>query len=73
MCNFCGGVNLSVEKCFKSIRQGKEKARASDDFNNRPKEWTPRKCFRSVSEDNIITKRFEATKREQEAAKASTF
>ena len=28
-CTFCGGTNHSAEKCFKSIRQEKEKAHAA--------------------------------------------
>ena len=34
-CTFCGGVNNSAEKCFKRIRQEKEKARAAGDLENR--------------------------------------
>ena len=37
---FCGGVNHSAEKCFKSIRQEKEKARAAGDSDNRKTEQT---------------------------------
>ena len=46
MCAFCGGFNHSVEKCFKIIRQEKEKARAAGDSDNRQTERTPRKFFR---------------------------
>ena len=34
-CTFCGGTNLSAEKCFKSIRKEKDKARAVDVSDNR--------------------------------------
>ena len=45
-CTFCGGTNHSLEKCFKSIRKEKEKARAVDVSSNRNLERPPRKCFR---------------------------
>ena len=34
-CTFCGRVNHSAEKCFKRIRQEKEKYRAAGDSDNR--------------------------------------
>ena len=34
-CTFCWDVNHSAEKCFKGIRQEKEKARADGDLDNR--------------------------------------
>ena len=34
-CTFCGGNNHSAEKCFKKIRQEKEKSRAVDVSSNR--------------------------------------
>ena len=34
-CTFCGGANHSVEECFKRIRNEKERARASGDYQNR--------------------------------------
>ena len=34
-CTFCGGNNHSAEKCFKRIRQEKEKSRAVDVTSNR--------------------------------------
>ena len=55
-CTFCGGDNHSAEKCFKSIRNEKEKARAAGDLDNRLTERMPRKCFRCVSEDHLIEK-----------------
>ena len=55
-CTFCGGVNHSAEKCFKRIRQEKEKARAAGDSDNRQTERTPRKCFRCGSKDHLIAK-----------------
>ena len=42
-CNFCGGVNISAEKCFKRIRQEKEKYRAAGESDNRQTERTSRK------------------------------
>ena len=51
---FCGGVNHSAEKCFKSIRHENEKARAAGDLDNRQTERTPRKCFRCISKDHLI-------------------
>ena len=42
---FCGGFNCSAEKCFKSIRQKKEKARAAGASENRRTKWTTQKCF----------------------------
>ena len=55
-CTFCGGVNHSAEKCFKIIRNEKEKDCAADDSYNRLTERTPQKCFRCGSEDNLIEK-----------------
>ena len=55
-CTFCGGVNHSAEKCFKRIRQGKEKDRAAGDWYNRKKEQTTRKYYRCESEDHLIAK-----------------
>ena len=55
-CNFCGGVNHSAEKCFKRIRQEKEKACADGASDNRQTERTPRKCFRCRYEDHLIAK-----------------
>ena len=55
-CTFCGLNNHSAEKCFKRIRQEKEKARAVDVSSNRNSERPPRKCFRCVSEDHMIAK-----------------
>ena len=42
-CTFCGLNNHSAEKCFKRIRQEKEKARAVDILSNRNSERPPRK------------------------------
>ena len=55
-CTFCGINNHSAEKCFKRIRQEKEKARAVDVTSNRQMERTIRKCFRCGSEDHMIAK-----------------
>ena len=45
-----------AEKCFKSIRKKKEKARAAGDLENRQIERTPQKCSRCGSEDQLIAK-----------------
>ena len=55
-CTFCGGNNHSAEKCFKSIRKEKDKARAVDVSSNRNSERPPCKCFRCVSEYHMIAK-----------------
>ena len=55
-CTFCGGTNNSAEKCFKSIRQEKEKACAASYSDNRQTEQKPQTCFRCGSEDNLIEK-----------------
>ena len=44
-CTFCGGTNQSAEKCFKRIRQEKEKACAAGDSDNRRTEWIYRNVF----------------------------
>ena len=43
--HFCEGANHSAEKCFKSIRKDKEKARTSGDSDKRQTERTPCKYF----------------------------
>ena len=53
---FCGLNNHSAEKCFKRIRQEKEKARAVDVSSNRNWDRPPRKCCRCGYEDHMITK-----------------
>ena len=53
---FCEGNNHSAEKCFKRIRQEKQKACAVDVSYNRNSERPPRKCFRCGSEDHMIKK-----------------
>ena len=50
------GTNHSAEKCFKRIRNEKEKARTVDNLDIRQMERTPRKCFICGSEDHIIAK-----------------
>ena len=55
-CTFCGGVNHSAKKYFKSIRKEKEKSRADGDSYNRRTELTPRKLFRCGYEDHLIVK-----------------
>ena len=55
-CTFCGLNNHSEEKCFKRIRQEKEKARAVGISSNRNLRRPPRKCFRCVSEYHMIAK-----------------
>ena len=55
-CTFCGLNNHSAEKCFKSIRQEKEKAHAVGVSSNRNSERPPRKCYRCGSEDHMIAK-----------------
>ena len=70
---FCGGVNHSAEKCFKSIRQEKEKARSAGDSENRQIERTPRKCFRCGSEDHLIAKCPKPPKENQKHRKQVSF
>ena len=55
-CNCFGINNHSAEKCFKRIRQEKEKSRAVGISSNRNSERPPRKCYRCVSEDHMIAK-----------------
>ena len=55
-CTFCGDNNHSAEKCFKSTRTEKEKARAVNVSSNRHTELPPRKCLRCGSEDHMIAK-----------------
>ena len=55
-CTFFGGTNHSAEKCFKSIRKEKEKARAVDVTSNRQMELTIQKCFICGSEYHMIAK-----------------
>ena len=55
-CTFCGDDNHSSKKCFKRIRQKKEKACAASSLGNRQTELTPRKCFRCGSEDHPLAK-----------------
>ena len=51
-----GGINHSAEKCFKRIRQGKEKACASGHLEKIQTERTPQKCFICGSEYHPIAK-----------------
>ena len=55
-CTFCGHNNHSAEKCFKNIRQEKEKARAVGISSNRNSDRPSRKCYRCGSEDHMIAK-----------------
>ena len=55
-CTFCEGTNHYAEKCFKRIRNEKEKSRAVDVSDNIRTEHRPRKCFRFRSEDHMIAK-----------------
>ena len=55
-CTFCGLNNHSAEKCFKRIRQEKEKARAVGISSNRNSERPPRKCYGCGSEYHMIAK-----------------
>ena len=55
-CTFCGGVNHSVEKCFKRIRKEKEKSRALDVSSYRQMERMPQKLFRCGYEYHMIAK-----------------
>ena len=50
---FFGGTNHSSEKCFKNIRQEKEKSCADGHSDNRQTERTSRKCFRCGYQDHI--------------------
>ena len=52
----CGGTNHSAEKCFKTIRKYKGKARAAGDSDIQQAERTPRKYFKCGSVDHIIAK-----------------
>ena len=45
-----------MEKCFKSIRKGKEKARSTGTSSNKNSDRPARKCFRCESEDHLIAK-----------------
>ena len=54
--HFCGYANHYAEKCFKSIRKEKKKARAAGDLDKRRTERITRKCFRCGSEDHLISK-----------------
>ena len=45
-----------MEKCFKRIRNEKEKDRAVDVSSNRNLERPPWKCYRCGSEDHMIAK-----------------
>ena len=55
-CTLFGGNNHSAEKCFKSIRHEKEKARTFGASDNRQTERTSRKTFRCGSQDHLIAK-----------------
>ena len=55
-CTFCGGTNHSTEKCFKSIRQEKEKSCATGALDNRRTERTPRKFFTYEYADHLIAR-----------------
>ena len=55
-CTYCGLTNHSVEKCFKKIREEKEKSRSAGASSNRNSDRPPRKCFRCGSEDHLIAK-----------------
>ena len=55
-CTFFGLNNHSTEKCFKRIRQEKEKACAVGVSSNINSERPPRKCYRCGSEDHMIEK-----------------
>ena len=45
-CTFCGGTNHSAEKCFRRIRQEKEKACVAGASDNRRTEQISRKRFK---------------------------
>ena len=53
-CTYCVLNNHSTGKCFKRIRQEKEKARAVGISSNRNSEGPSRKCYRCGSEDQMI-------------------
>ena len=55
-CTYCGLNNHSVEKCFKTIRKEKEKARSAGTSSNKNLDRPDRKCFRCRSEYNMIAK-----------------
>ena len=50
----CGGPKNSAGKCFKRIRNDKEKSRKAGDSNKQHTKRKPPKCFRYGSEDHII-------------------
>ena len=55
-CKFCGRNNHAAQKCFKRIRNKKEKARAVDVSSNKNSERPSWKCFRCGYEDHMIAK-----------------
>ena len=55
-CTFCGLNNHSAEKCFKRIRQEKEKVLTVGISSNKNSDLPARKCFRCGSEDHMIAK-----------------
>ena len=55
-CTYCGLSNHSVEKCFKKIREEKEKARSAGTSPNKNSDRPDRKCYRCGSEDHLIKK-----------------
>ena len=72
-CTFCGLNNHSTGKCFKRIRQEKEKARAVDVSSNRNSERPPRKFFRCGSEDHMIAKCLKPPKDNEKLCKQVRF
>ena len=55
-CTYCGLTNHSVEKCFKNIRNEKEKSRSAGVSSNKNSDCPAQKCFRCGSEDHLIAK-----------------
>ena len=53
--HFCGGANDSADKCFKRIREDKDKTCAAGDSKKLWTEHTPHTWFRCGSEDHLIS------------------
>ena len=72
-CTFCGLNNHSAEKCFKRIRQEKEKARAVGISSNRNSDRPDQKCYRCGSEYHMIAKCPKPPKDSEERRKSVRF
>ena len=72
-CIFFGLNNHYAEKCFKRIRQEKEKAHAVGISSNINSERPPRKCYRCGSEDHMIAKYTKPSKDSEKQRKSVCF